>query len=256
MKKNRKLPYSATMHYYGELNYFLPLSHRNVDFTYLFDGKPSIKDAIEANHVPHTEVGCILVNGKAVDFSYHLLDNDYAAIHPVKSQAELSSPISLRSAAIPVFIADVHLGKLVRYLRLCGIDVFFDPRLDDEGIIKRALKEQRIILTRDRRLLHVKEIVHGCCLHSQTPIVQLHEVIDRYDLMKVIKPFSRCMVCNGKLLEVEKNSIINRLEPKTRIYYDRFRRCEKCGKIFWKGSHFERLNSVLKTAGVAVDNLY
>ena len=250
MPKKSELPFTATLRFHDELNDFLPKAHREVDFTYDFNGKPSIKDAIEANQVPHTEIGCILVNGIPVDFSYHLLHLDRASIHPVQSPVARSSPLLLRPAPLPQFIADVHLGKLARYLRLLGFDVVFDQRLDDTGIIRRAVKEQRIILTRDRKLLHAKVITHGCCLHSQTPLTQLREVIDRYDLQPTLRPFSRCLICNGKLLEVAKASIIDRLEPKTRIYYDRFRKCDGCGKVYWPGSHFERLKVVLTTAGL------
>ncbi|MBN1309247.1 MAG: Mut7-C ubiquitin/RNAse domain-containing protein [Chitinispirillaceae bacterium] len=250
MKKKTVLPFAATFRFLDELNDFLPKERRGREFSYAFRGKPSIKDAIEANHIPHTEVGCIVADGIPVDFSYHLLNGNRVSVHPVRAAVSRSSPVRLRAFPAPLFIADVHLGKLARYLRLLGFDVAYDQKLDDTGIVRRAVEERRIILTRDRRLLHAKVIIHGCCLHHQEPQAQLREVIDRYDLKKRLHPFSRCLACNGILQRVAKGSIIRRLEPKTRLYYEKFKQCVVCGKIYWRGSHCERLREVLELADI------
>ncbi|MBN1578304.1 MAG: Mut7-C ubiquitin/RNAse domain-containing protein [Chitinispirillaceae bacterium] len=261
MRKKPVHPFAAVFRFLDELNDFLPKERSGREFSYAFRGKPSIKDAIEANQVPHTEVGCIMVNGTPVDFSYHLLHEDRVAVYPERSDVSRSSPVRLRPLPAPAFIADVHLGKLARHLRLLGFDVAYDQTLDDPEIITCAVDQRRIILTRDRHLLHAKVIVHGCCLHHQEPIAQLREVIDRYDLKERLKPFSRCLVCNGILQDVAKERIIERLEPKTCLYYEKFKLCGRCGKIFWRGSHCERLREVLedidfKNIAATSDELY
>ncbi len=239
-------PLRAGFHFHGELNYFLRETLRDREFDYAFDGTPSVKDAIEANRIPHTEVGYILANGVPVDFSYHLRHGDRIAVFPEKSALTGTCPVRLRPPPDPVFIADVHLGTLSRYLRLLGFDVTYDSTLDDPEIVRRAVAQRRIILTRDRVLLHAKVIVHGCCLHSDDPLEQLGEVVSRYDLKHSARPLTRCLVCNGTLREVSKERILDRLEPKTKIHYDTFRQCDSCGKVFWRGSHFGKLDKVLR----------
>ena len=236
---------SVTFRFDGELSFFLSPEQKANTFTYRFDGRPSVKDAIEAHHVPHTEVGCILINGSPSDFTAHLYDTQHIEVYPVISETAVSCPLQLRSTPALRFVADVHLGKLTRYLRLLGFDVFYKRDFDDPDIIRCALKETRIILTRDRRMLHVKEIDHGCCLHSQNAAEQLHQLNERYSLKDNTKPFSRCLTCNGLLHDVEKDTIIDRLEPKTIRYYKNFKQCESCGKVFWRGSHIEALEKVL-----------
>lgn len=236
---------SVTLRFYGELSFFLLPERKDNIFTYRFKGTPSVKDAIEAHHVPHTEVGCIRIDDLPVDFSAHLSDMQHIDVYPVISKEALLCPLLLRPPPEIRFVADVHLGKLTRFLRLSGFDVFYKCHFNDPDIIKCALREKRIILTRDRRMLHVKEVVHGCCLHSQDAVEQLQQLNERYSLSKVADPFSRCLSCNGLLHNVDKKLIIDQLEPKTIRYYSDFKQCGSCGKVFWKGSHIESLMKVL-----------
>jgi uncharacterized protein with PIN domain len=237
---------SASFLFHDELNDFLSGEKRNRRFLYHFKGKPSVKDAIEANHVPHTEVGCILLNDTPVSFTTHIFNRDRVEVFPVCHSVTAACNLKLRPEPEPDFIADVHLGKLTRLLRMLGCDVFYDRYYDDMQIIRRALRENRIILTRDRRLLHKKEIVHGCCLHSQDSREQLGEVVKRYGLTGKSHPFSRCMSCNGILHTVHKEKIADRLEPKTKRYFNRFSECDRCGKVYWQGSHFLQLQDILQ----------
>ena len=143
------------------------------------------------------------------------------------------------------FILDVHLGKLARSLRLFGFDAYCDRNFNDNEIISYAVSDKRIILTRDKELLLRKDVIDGFRILSQNPDEQLKEVLRRFDLKNRINPFIRCMECNGSLEEVTKEEIINRLFPKTREFYSDFKRCTVCDRIYWEGSHYERMRKYI-----------
>ena len=103
--------------------------------------------------------------------------------------------------------------------------------------------DARILLTRDRRLLMRKVVLHGYCPRSLKPKEQLQEVVQRFTLKELVHPFSRCLRCNGILEPVEKAAVIDRLEPKTKLYYNVYARCSACDQIYWKGSHWERMQA-------------
>lgn len=139
------------------------------------------------------------------------------------------------------FIADVHLGRLTKYLRLCGFDTLYRMSLADREIINLSRAENRIILTRDKEMLKNKHVILGHRIMSGNPVGQLEEVMKRFDLFHNIRPFTRCMECNNLLAYVEKEKIMDQLLPKTRSFYDEFRKCQGCGKIYWEGSHYESM---------------
>jgi uncharacterized protein with PIN domain len=239
---------NATFSFYEELNDFLPLYKKKVAFVQSFDGTPSIKDVIEAIGVPHVEVNLIRVNGQPVDFTYRLKNNDIVSIYPVLKTLEISDVSPLQKTLKEIkFILDVHLGKLAKNLRMCGFDTAYQNDYDDKKIIQISLEEHRIILTRDIGLLKVKSVSHGYFIREQNPKAQLTEVLKHFDLYQAIDPFSRCIKCNGKLESVEKEKILQQLEPLTQKYFNTFFRCTHCQSIFWEGSHFDRMKNVINT---------
>jgi uncharacterized protein with PIN domain len=147
--------------------------------------------------------------------------------------------------SMPTFILDVHLGKLARFLRLFGFDAYWRDDLHDLEIIRFSVIENRIILTRDKELLANHQVRDGFRIHSQRPDEQLREVFREYDLMGRINPFSRCMECNGLLEDVRKEDIMDRLSSKTREYYSSFKRCQGCDRVYWEGSHYERMRKYI-----------
>src|SRR5262245_16671618 len=96
------------------------------------------------------------------------------------------------------FIADAHLGKLARYLRLLGFDTLFDNHFQDEEIIKLT-EDERIVLSRDKGLLRDPRIVNGYWVNETDPKKQLQEVLERFELGREALPFTRCMECNGEI---------------------------------------------------------
>ena len=239
---------SAQFRFYEELNDFLPEHKKKTEYSYTFHGMPAVKDAIEAEGVPHTEVDLILVNGKSVGFDYSLQHDDRVSVYPVFETLDISPIVRLREKPLreSKFILDVHLGKLSKLLRMLGFDSSYRNDYSDPEIVNIALKEKRIILTRDRGILKINVVTHGYCIRSKKPKEQISEVLNRFDLFKQIKPFYRCMLCNGKLDKVDQESIQARLLPKTAQYYTEFYKCLKCDKIYWKGSHYEKMNNFIQ----------
>lgn len=233
--------------FYEELNEFIPSHKRKVTFDHHFSGSPDIKDIIESQGIPHTEIDLIIANGKSVGFGYKPQDDDMISVYPVFESLDIKPLIRLRPEPLrnTRFIADVHLGKLAGYLRLFGFDTLYDPGMDDKTIIETARLQKRIILTRDRGILKNSKVLHGVYVRSQIPKTQLLDIVHRLNLVEKFNPFARCMKCNGKINCVSKEKILPRLKPDTRKYYDEFFQCLHCNKIYWKGSHYVKMMKYL-----------
>ena len=234
---------NAYFRFYEELNDFLPDTQKKQTLTYSFQGNPGIKDPIEALGVPHTDVELIIVNGTSVGFDYQLQNQDRVAVYPVFESFDVTPLVRLREKPLrqPCFILDVNLGKLAKLLRLLGFDAAYRNDYADADVVRIGSSNQRIILSRDRRLLYHKAITHGYWVRAVDPEQQLTEVIRRFDLYRSIQPFHRCLDCNGLISSVAKEQVIDQLEPLTKKYYEEFYRCESCGKVYWKGSHYEHM---------------
>lgn len=237
----------AWFRFYEELNELLPSEKRKNRFSYSFNGSPSIKDAIEALGVPHTEVDLILINNLSVDFSYKLRNGDSVSVYPVFESFDITSVSLLKKKPLRdlKFILDVHLGRLAKYLRFYGFDTCYRTDFNDRKIIDLSLSDKRIILTRDIGMLKNREVIRGYCVRSQYLDEQLLEVFKRFNLKNLINPFCRCTKCNGLLIDVPKKEIMDRLLPGTRKYYKKFKKCSECDSIYWKGSHYERVKKYI-----------
>jgi hypothetical protein len=199
--------------------------------------------------VPHPEVALILKNSQAIDFSYLVQPGDLFSVYPYLYNLKLGSTKSLLSEypAKPKFILDVHLGKLARYLRRFGFDTAYRNDYQDKEIVEQAVSEKRIILSRDRGLLMRKKVKWAKFIWHDDPQAQLQEVFARFALNQYYPGGeSRCVNCNIKLIDVDKENIIERLEAKTKKYFEEFKYCPQCDKIYWKGSHFEETEKMLK----------
>ncbi len=233
--------------FYAELNDFLPPERRQRAFTCPLERRASVKDVIEALGVPHTEVDLILANGESVDFAYQVRDGDRISVYPVFESIDIGPiervrPRPLRETR---FVLDTHLGKLAAYLRLLGFDALYRSDYDDATLARVSQGERRILLTRDRGLLKRRAVSHGYFVRSDDPERQLAEVVRHFDLAGSIAPLTRCPRCNAPLELVAKAEILDRLLPKTRAHYDEFRRCPSCGQIYWRGSHYTRIERLI-----------
>jgi uncharacterized protein with PIN domain/sulfur carrier protein ThiS len=231
------------LRFYEELNDFLPEAKRKKRFAHQFIDRTTVKDLIESLGVPHTEVDLILVNGQSVNFKYLINDGDDISVYPVFESLDITEVQHLRRKPLrkPKFIADVHLGRLVRYLRMLGLDVRYKNNFDDEEIVELSLKERRAILTKDRGILKRNEVTHGYWIRSTKAEAQAKEVLERFNLQDEINAFSRCIECNELLKPVKKEKVIDHLPPKVKQTQQEFRFCPFCKKIYWKGTHYLRM---------------
>jgi uncharacterized protein with PIN domain len=228
---------------YAELNDFLDPAARGTTVRRPFRSHQTVKDIIEALGIPHTEVDLVLADGEPVGFAHRPTAGTRLAVYPMFESLDIAAVGRLRPTPLrdPRFVVDVNLGRLARLLRLVGFDVRYDPDLDDEDLAEVSAREHRIVLTRDRRLLHRRNVTHGLFVRADPPLEQVVDVLRRLDLGRRLVPFSRCMRCGGTLTEVSKAEVLDRLEPLTRQHYDQFARCDGCDQVYWSGSHHRHL---------------
>jgi len=238
-------PFTVRLDFHGDLTFFLGRKARVEIIERNLSEKTSVKDVVESCGVPHPEVDLILVDGRPVNFGYALERDTDIDVYPVRFTCTYSEKDRLQVRCIKRFVADGHLGKLARNLRLLGFDVAYDHQAQDRQLLGVMESENRALLTRDRRLLMHAMVKAGYCPRSQNADEQTIEVIRRFDLFDSIAPFTRCLRCNAPLQKVAKADVIEKLEPLTKIYYEQFRRCTGCGQIYWAGSHFSKLQKRL-----------
>jgi uncharacterized protein len=233
--------FSVLVSFHGDLVFFLKNKDRAKPARRVLTHKASVKDVIESFGVPHPEVDAIFVNRQPVNFFFQLEADATLDVYPFSSTA--FSVVRLQTREVRAFIADGHLGKLTRDLRLLGIDVSYNRDADDRELLRTMVKQNRALLTRDRLLLMHRIVRAGYFPRSQDPMEQTVEVIRRFGLAESLKAFVRCLRCNGLLAPVSKEAVVDQLEPLTRLYYDDFTRCPQCGQSYWRGSHMTKLET-------------
>ena len=233
--------------FYEELNDFLAPARRRHAFAYRFHGTPAVKDAIEAIGVPHTEVDLILVDGHSVGFERVLRGGERVAVYPVFERLDIAPVARLRPVPLrtPRFIADVHLGTLARYLRLLGFDTRYDNHSGDAELVRRSVAERRILLSRDVGLLKHKVLTRAHYVRATDPARQLEEIVRALDLGRRIRPFTRCMRCNGRLRRMAVGSVAGQVPARVLATQSRFVHCTSCGRVYWPGTHFDRLARIV-----------
>jgi uncharacterized protein len=239
---------TAFFRFYEELNDFLPEQKRKTRFEHSFIDRASVKDMIESLGVPHTEIDLILVNGKSVDFSYIVNDGDDISVYPVFESFDIIDVQHLRPEPLrdPKFVLDVHLGKLSRYLRMLGFDCIYKNNLSDADIVLISLNEKRAVLTRDRNILKRKDVTHAYRIRSEDVFEQTLEIIKRFHLEKTIKEFSRCIECNSLIKRIGKEKVLDKIPPNVKEYQNEFYYCMNCDKVYWKGSHYDKMLAFVK----------
>ncbi len=241
---------AITFRFYAELNDFLPAGRRQVAFAHASAPDQSIKHLVEALGVPHTEVDLILVNGEPADFDYLPEEGDRISVYPPFKAIDVTGITRVRPQPLGEhrFVLDGHLGRLAAYLRMLGFDTLYRNDYGDEELACISRDEGRILLTRDRGLLKRNMVAYGYWLRETNPLRQLVEILRRYTLLNAVNPFSRCLACNGLLKEVSKEAVLERLPPTARQYYDEFRMCPSCAKVYWDGSHVQRMRRLIAWA--------
>jgi uncharacterized protein len=248
---------AAEFRFYEELNDFLAPQRRKRAFPIAIDRGRSVKDAIESAGVPHTEVDLVLVDGVSVAFEHVLRGGERVAVYPVFERLDIAPVVRLRPSPLREtrFVLDTHLGKLARHLRLAGFDSLWENDYRDEEIVALSVVQKRAILTRDKGILMRRAVERGHFVHETESEKQFCEVVRAFQLERTFAPFSRCRACNAALRGATKESVRGRVPEAVWTRLDAFTECPQCGRIFWRGTHYERLRRVLRAAGapVAID---
>jgi uncharacterized protein with PIN domain len=227
---------SATFRFHGDLADFIARERRGVAFDYACARAATIKHAIESLGVPHTEAGQLLVNSQPATLARIVREGDTIEVFP-------HNPAVLDDT--PSFVADAQLGGLARMLRMLGFDTLYDHAICDPDIIELALRDRRIVLTRDRELLKIRDVARGCYVHTRKPETQLQEVAARYGLARHMQPFTLCLHCNFRLEAIDRNAVMEHVPPRIAERYAGFMRCPGCDRIYWQGSHWTRMREML-----------
>ena len=232
---------TAQFVFHAELNDFLPASQRGLPCVLDYASHQTLKHLIESLGVPHVELGRVLVEGKDAAFGLPPPDGSRIEVFP----GHYLPPQGAR------FILDNHLGRLAAYLRMLGLDTLYRNDYQDQELAEVASQQGRLLLTRDRRLLMRKVLLYGYCLRSLEPLEQLAEVLSRYQILPSVgepqHSFQRCLRCNTPLQPVSKQSVLEHLQPLTKLYYEEFYLCPTCDQVYWKGSHVEHMQAMLRS---------
>lgn len=244
-----ELSVPVTLHFHGWLATLLKrVRHSNGSLTAPLNRPTSIKDLIESLGVPHTEVGSIQINEQAVTFDHLIEKEGFVEIFPLCPPVNVLAPSLLRPTALSSirFLVDANVAKLAGKLRMTGFDTLYNPQWQDAELSDISEERQCVLLTRDIQLLKRRKITFGHFVRETLPTRQLAELIHFYGLFDKILAFSRCMRCNGLLVPVPKQEILDQLEPLTRQYYHNFHRCSSCAHIYWSGSHRDPMEKDIK----------
>jgi uncharacterized protein with PIN domain len=151
------------------------------------------------------------------------------------------------------FMVDHNVGKLVKWLRMMGYDTLFFNGSDDSDMVKQALAEGRIILTRDTEIMKRRVVTKGqlsaILLDSEEPEQQTRQVIDRLDLDCKFRPFTLCLECNRALEERSPNEVRGRVPPYVYKTQRQYMECPACHRIYWRGTHWEAMTRMLEKLG-------
>ena len=235
----------ATLFFQGELGDLLRGRGHEGRVRYPVTRAASIKDVVEALGVPHTEVYGIAAHGQSVDFGHRVSPGEAITVSPAVFPIDVTRPTLLRPQPFAAlrFIVDANAGRLATWLRLLGCDAAYAKNMEDAALAELAAAEGRVVLTRDRTCLKRAKIVYGRVIRANAPVDQLRDVLRAYGLAPPYAAFTRCLRCNLPLTPVDKASVLDRLLPKTKKYYETFSRCPACGRIYWAGSHFGHMRA-------------
>ena len=145
----------------------------------------------------------------------------------------------------PKFIVDSNVGKLARWLRMLGYDAVFFEGDDDAYMIDRALKESRVILTRDTQVMKRGVITSGrlkaILIDSDQPEPQVRQVIDTLHIDFKSRPFTVCLECNNPLEERGQEEVKERVPPYVFQTQQQYMECPVCHRIYWRGTHWQAM---------------
>lgn len=133
------------------------------------------------------------------------------------------------------------LGRLAHWLRAMGYDTVYLGQADDGDLLRLARQEGRLLLTRDAKLA-AAAAGHGCLVRARRLEEQLTEVVAKLGLAAAKEGWlSRCLDCNTLVEQVPREAVRDRVPPRALALHDAFWACPGCGKVYWQGSHADRM---------------
>uniref|UniRef100_A0A7C4AJV6 Mut7-C RNAse domain-containing protein n=1 Tax=Thermodesulfovibrio aggregans TaxID=86166 RepID=A0A7C4AJV6_9BACT len=147
------------------------------------------------------------------------------------------------------FVADVMLGSLSRWLRLFGFDTLYSNKFTDKELIKISIQDSRILLTRDTILAKSKLLKNVLLIHSEDVKEQIKEVLSQIPCINLFSLTPRCPVCNGEMEKIKKEEIMkfkNEIPDHVFFTSEEFVVCRSCKKLYWHGTHKDRINKIKK----------
>jgi uncharacterized protein with PIN domain len=143
------------------------------------------------------------------------------------------------------FIADNNVGKLARWLRLIGYDTLLFKQKNDGQMIKRALSEDRVILTKDTQFMKRRLVTNGTLktihIKQDDPKLQVQELVETLNLNYHFKPFSLCLECNRALIVRDKQEVQNLVPTHVFETQTQYTQCPTCHRIYWPGTHWQAM---------------
>lgn len=150
-------------------------------------------------------------------------------------------------AAGPDFQCDAALGGLTRWLRAAGYDALFWPNIDDDRLLEKLPDSPAILLTTDR-LLYGRGVISAGAIAAMLVSIELkrdEQFVDVARRLGLKRRPPRCMACSGLLSAVDKHAVADRIPPRTFPWRDEYYECRRCGKLFWRGTHWQRIEGLL-----------
>ena len=148
------------------------------------------------------------------------------------------------------FIVDSNVGRLARWLRIAGFDTIFINDLDDNRLIRLALSEGRVLLTKDTQILKRRLVTSGrlkaILIEDDEVKAQLRQVVKALNLGDKIKPFTLCLECNQPLVPKEKEEIKGLVPPYVSQTQTQYMQCLACHRVYWRGTHWQRMSRELE----------
>lgn len=144
------------------------------------------------------------------------------------------------------FLVDENLLGLLKRLRMMGIDSISVMGASDNDIDVLAREQGRVILTKDRRFFNKVTLGKAYFVKSERPKAQLIEVLSQFPCVKGDETLSRCFSCNSLIEQIEKERVKDLVDEKTYRLYDSFYQCPTCHRIYWEGSHFEKMQKEIQ----------
>ncbi len=145
------------------------------------------------------------------------------------------------------FVADMMVGRLARWLRIFGYDTLYDPEKPVREWFPLLFEEKRVLLTRNRQIESDVPKALYFWVEPNQPEEQIRAVVQAFQLNVHSHLFSRCLLCNVPVVSVEKTTLSGKVPPLVWETHDTFWQCPSCGRIYWKGSHLQRVEEFIQT---------